>query len=69
MNNMKRALAALALVGAALTVTGTAQAAEPREEISGFLHPLHDGHYREGASIGSEQDYFDLVEAIGDGIW
>ncbi|WP_042800582.1 hypothetical protein [Streptomyces sp. C] len=42
MNNMKRVLAAVALAGAALTMTGTAQAAEPRDEISSFLYPSHD---------------------------
>ncbi|MFF3209873.1 hypothetical protein ACFYYB_04350 [Streptomyces sp. NPDC002886] len=43
MNTTKRVLAAVALAGAALTVAGTAQAAEPREELSSYLVPSHDG--------------------------
>lgn len=43
MTNMKRALAAVALAGAALTMTGTAHADWPREENSSFLAPSHDG--------------------------
>ncbi|MGW7106534.1 hypothetical protein ACWGHU_10305 [Streptomyces xanthophaeus] len=56
MTIMKRVLAAVALAGAALTVACTAQAAEPREQMSGYLYPLHDGH---NPGIGSEQDYLD----------
>ncbi|MFE4257512.1 hypothetical protein [Streptomyces sp. NPDC056883] len=58
MTTMKRVLAAVALVGAALTMTGTAQAAEPREELSSYLTPSHDG-------VGDERDFF---YSLGDGV-
>ncbi|WP_328966353.1 hypothetical protein [Streptomyces sp. NBC_00239] len=64
MNHMKRVLAAAALAGAALSMTGTAQAAEPRNENSSFLHPLHDGYHSEGDGMGSEQDYLDHLAGL-----
>ncbi|MFD8789318.1 hypothetical protein [Streptomyces vinaceus] len=57
MNTMKRVLVAAALAGAALTMTGTAQAADPpRERLSSFLTASDDG-------VWNGQDY-DFVQAL-----
>ncbi|MGW6705436.1 hypothetical protein ACWGDE_11175 [Streptomyces sp. NPDC054956] len=52
---MKRVLVAVALAGAALTTTGAAQAAEPREQLSSYLTAPGDG-------VWSGEDH-DFVQA------